>query len=253
LSERGRLIAFSGVDCAGKSTQRELLLEALRAAGTAPITVYTRPGYTPGLRALKGVLPALLGRKRGARAGVSDVPSRFPRRAANLPNPLVRWLWVTSALLDLLLLYGVRVRLWRARGRTVVCNRYLLDALVDLRVNFPGERVERRWLCRWLRRSAARPDAAFCLLIPAEETMARARAKKRFHWETLDVLRERWREYGVLADELGVQILDGARPVEELARSIRERVAGAPSAQGGGPVAQPLEFDPWPVRAQRQE
>ena len=249
MSKRGLLIALCGVDCAGKSTQRELLLEALRSSGAKPLTVYTRPGYTPGLSALKRTLRALRGRKRLPRAGVSEAPSRFPRRAANLGHPLVRWLWVTSALLDLLWLYGVRLRFARARGRAVVCNRYLLDALVDFRVNFPDERIERRWLCRWLRRLAARPDAAFCLSIPAEETMERARAQARFPWETLAVRRARGCEYGALAGELGVEVLDGTRPVAELARVIRESVATLAPAR----AAHPLELEEWPARAQRQE
>jgi thymidylate kinase len=215
------------VDCSGKSTQRELLLEVLRTSGTEPVTVYTRPGYTPGLRAIKRALGARARKKERPRKGVSDKPSLFPRRAANLRNPLARWLWVTMALLDLLWLYGAQLRLWRARGRTVVCNRYLLDALVDFRVNFPDERIEERWLCRWLRRIAVRPDAAFCLLIPADETMKRARAKARFHWETLDVLGARWHAYRALSDDLGVLVLDGARPVAEVARSIREGMGRA--------------------------
>lgn len=229
-------MALSGVDCAGKSTQRDLLVEALRSSGRELVTVYTRPGYTPGLRAIKSAARALRGGKRTARDGVSSDPSRYPRRAANLPGPIGRWLWLTAALLDLLLLYAVRIRLWRARGRAVLCNRYLLDALVDFRVNFPADEVEKRWLCRLVRRFAARPDAAFCLLIPAEQSMERARAKARFHWETLDVLEERWREYRSLCAELEVQVLDGGRPVDELARAIQERVAEVPRADRAAPA-----------------
>lgn len=267
MSSRGVLIALSGADCAGKSTQRDLLVEALSAQGTPPISVYTRPGYTPGLTVVKGTLRALSGRKKLLRSGVSDAPSRFPRRAANLGNPLLHWLWLTASLLDLLLLYGLQMRLWRARGRAVVCNRYLLDALVDFRVNFPGERVERRWLCRWLRRIALRPDAAFCLLIPPELTLERARAKARFHWETPEVLGDRWREYQVLSDDLGVQVLDGTCPVQELARSIRERVGQIQLASGSAPAVEVrsvqdaapgtpaalAELRDWPIRAQRRE
>ncbi len=225
---RGLLVALCGVDCAGKSTQRDRLMEALRDGGHAPVNLYTRAGYTPGLRAVKNALRRLRGRKpRPEREGVSGAPSLYPRRATNLPNPLARRLWLTVALLDLLLQHCLRVRWMRARGRTVVCNRHLLDTLVDFRVNFPAERVEKGVLCRLLLRFAARPDAAFCLLIPAELTLARAREKARFHWETLDVLEQRRNEYGTLARELGVEILDGARPIEEIALTIRRGVMDA--------------------------
>jgi thymidylate kinase len=221
---RGFVVALSGVDCAGKSTQRDALFEHLRAAGYEPVNLYTRAGYTPGLRALKRRWHALRGKKKRAREdaeGVSEHPSRFPRRAANLPNPLSRRIWLTTALLDLLLLHCVRIPWMRRRGVAVVCNRHLLDCLVDFRVNFPDDRVERGLLCRLLRRFAARPDAAFCLSIPADLTMQRSRAKNRFHWETLDVLERRFREYDSLARELGVEILDGTRPVGEISRSIQ--------------------------------
>jgi thymidylate kinase len=224
---RGRVIALSGVDCAGKSTQRDRLMEALRAAGHEPFNLYTRAGYTPGLRALKGALRRLRGKApRPERNGVSEEPSRYPRRAVHFRSALARRLWLTAALLDLLLQHGLRVRWLRARGRTVVCNRHLLDALVDFRVNFPEQQVERGLLCRLLLASAARPDVAFCLLIPAELTLARARAKARFHWETLDDLERRRREYGILARELGVQALDATRPIEEVASSIRRGLEG---------------------------
>lgn len=225
---RGILITFSGVDCAGKSTQRDLLLQRLRASGNEVVQVYSRPGSTPGLRALKGALRRLAGKKKEAsRHGVSPVPGRFPQRAASFGNPLARWLWLTTSLLDLVWLNGVRIRLWMARGRVVVCNRYLLDGLVDFRVNFPAARVEERWLGRLLRRVSPRPDAAFCLLIPAARSMERARAKARYHWETLEVLEQRRCEYLKLCDELAVPALDGGRPPDEIARFIEQRVAEA--------------------------
>lgn len=229
------MVALSGVDCAGKSTQRDALMEFLRAQGHAPVNLYTRAGYTPGLRALKNALRALRGKKaRPEREGVSGAPSLYPRRAANLGSPLRRRLWLTGALLDLLLQHVVRVRWLRSRGRTVVCNRHLLDCLVDFRVNFPDDGVERWLLWRLLARWAVRPDAAFCLVIPAELTLARAREKARFHWETVEVLERRRREYGELSARLGVETLDGTRPIEEIAHAIQRGIPGTlPSGEPG--------------------
>jgi thymidylate kinase len=218
------VIALSGVDCAGKTTQRKLLRDALSTFGQRPVTVWTRAGYTPGLEAVKRAFNALRGKKKRARADVAERPSRYPRRAADLGNPLRRWLWLTSALLDLLVVYGIRIRCLRAMGRTVICDRYVLDCLVDFRVNFPDERIEERFLCRLLRRLCVRPDASFCLLIPAAETQARARRKRRFHRETLSVLEQRWRAYRSLSRELAVQVLDALEPPDVLASSIQRGI-----------------------------
>jgi thymidylate kinase len=227
LSRRGIVVALSGVDCAGKSTQCELLMENLRALGYEPARVWTRAGYTPGLEAVKGLLRRLKGRKPRERAGVSEVPSQYPRRAANLPNRFQRWLWVTSALLDLLWVYAVQLRVWRTSGGAVLCDRYLLDCLVDFRVNFPEDRIEDRLLCRLLRRVAVRPDVAICMLVPAEQTMERSRGKQRFHWETLDVLQQRYEQYRDLSAQLGILVLDGARPSAEIADTIKGRIEDA--------------------------
>ncbi|HEX6885096.1 MAG TPA: hypothetical protein VF530_17110 [Planctomycetota bacterium] len=229
-SGRGLVIALSGVDCAGKSTQRERLTRWLHAQGRAPVLLWTRAGYTPALEALKTLARRVRGRGGRTRAGVAARPGGYPRRAADFASPCTRWLWLGAALLELLWLYAVRVRLWRALGRVVICDRHLLDCLVDLRVNFPAQRVERRWLCRALRRCAARPDVALCLLIPPELSLERARDKGRFHWETLEVHGRRREAYATLCAELQVQVLDGTRPAPELAREVERAVRAAAQA-----------------------
>jgi thymidylate kinase len=85
--------------------------------------------------------------------------------------------------------------------------------------------VEERWLCRWLARASVRPDAAFCLVVPPELSLERARGKARFHWETPEVLERRWREYGDASAKLSVQVVDASRPAGEIARTLQRGVA----------------------------
>jgi thymidylate kinase len=233
MNRHGLLIALSGVDCAGKSTQRGFLLDALRAVGRSPVTLWTRVGYTPRMEAAKRALRSLRGRRKSTRRERSASPGRYPRRACDLRSPLVRRLWLAGSLLELLWIYAVRIRLWRARGRTIVCDRYLLDCLVDLRVNFPDDRAERTWPGRLLRRFSVRPDVSCCLMVDAERSLQRARQKARHHWETLEVLRARRREYERASRELEVDVVDGARPApgRALARSrLAEHHPGAGKA-----------------------
>jgi len=225
MSRRGIVVALGGVDCAGKSTQRDLLVAELCTRGCSPVNIYTRPGHSAGLRFVRRAVRCLTLHRKAARSGVSREAGRYPRRASNIGHPLQRRLWVTAALLDLLWVYGLWVRWLRRRGRVVICNRYVLDALVDLRVNFPADRVEERWLWRLLRRCSVRPDASFCLLLAPEETVERARRKARYHWETLDVLRERLREYQALSAAFEAQVLDGLQPRTELAGLIHRSLA----------------------------
>jgi thymidylate kinase len=234
LRKPGLVVALSGIDSSGKSTQRERLVEALRRSGYAPVTLWTRPGYTPGLEALKHFSRALRGRGRARDERVSGAPGRYPRRAANLGSPLRRRLWLAAALLDLLWWYGVRVRLWKILGRAVVCDRYLLDCLVDFRVNFPDDPVERGLLWRWLARISPRPDAAFCLMIPTALSLERSRGKARFHREGADVLERRRLQYLAASEELRVRVLEGTQGVDAIAGVMELELARALAGAGPG-------------------
>src|SRR5437879_6321361 len=152
------LIAFSGLDGAGKSTQIELLCARLRAGGLEPTVVWVRGGYTPIFERVKSVV---------RRAGGRHVPppGRGARRSEALGRGWLRRLWLVAALLDLGWLLAVHVRLLRRRGRVVLCDRYLGDSLIDFRLNFPGEQVERWWLWRAVAGLAARPGVGFLLLV----------------------------------------------------------------------------------------
>lgn len=143
------LIVISGPDGAGKTTQARRLCDALFAIEKRPVHLWSRVGYTPAFNGLKGVGRRLLGRAVPAPAS--------PARDAALRRPVVRSLWVTTALFDLALTYGVLVR-WRLlTGRPVVCDRYLSDTAVDLRVAFPDRTVEDGWLWRFVRWVAPEP------------------------------------------------------------------------------------------------
>jgi thymidylate kinase len=226
---RALLICLSGIESSGKSTQLERLMETARIGGLRPVYLWTRPGYTRNLEAAKrlvrrlsGALPAG-GSSGGSTSG--GVQRSYPRRGDGFRSALKRRLWLSLALLDLIWVYGLQVRYWLARGRTVVCDRYLWDCLVDFRVNFPGDEVESGPLGRMLTALAPRPDVAFFLLISVEESLRRSEQRERKFRETEGVLEQRLEQYRALADEFQVPVLDGQRPAEEVAEEIQSKVA----------------------------
>lgn len=219
--QQGTLVVFSGIDGAGKSTQIALLLEHLRQNGQRPHYLWTRGGYTPLFEHLKALLRKLSGR--------AVPPSgHTPQRTQALGKGWVRRLWLSTALLDLLWVYGVIVRWRRWRGQIVVCDRYLWDTLVDFRMNFPQEHVERWLLWRCLARLTPKPDAAFLLLVPVEESVHRSDVKGEPFRDAPEVLAQRLAHYQALADETGAwHGLDGQRPADELAAEIAAVLNGA--------------------------
>jgi thymidylate kinase len=207
------LIVFGGLDGAGKSTQIDLLRARLARAGLRPALVWVRGGYTPLFTRAKA-LARRLGGRRVPPAG------RGAARTRALARPWLRRAWLVLALVDLLLLLAVRVRLLRWRGRVVLCDRYLADTRVDFRLNFPGEAVERWVLWRLVERLAPRPDAAFLLLVPVAESERRSQAKREPFPDPAPVLVQRLAQYQALGAAGGCMVLDGSRPVTEVAESI---------------------------------
>lgn len=232
LTKRGRLIAFSGLDGAGKSTQINLLLADLRARGQRPVYCWSRGGYTPLFGTLKGFL------RRLARGRIVPPTGPSERRSQALDRPGVRRLWLTLALLDLLWFYGVQMRCWLWRGRTVVADRYVWDTLIDFRLNFPQEAVEQWLLWRWLVKATPKPDAAFLLLIPVAESLRRSDRKGEPFRDPPAVLAERLAQYQALAQRGCWHLLDGSRPIADLAGEIAAIVDGV----GVAPVAQPVRY-----------
>lgn len=222
-ASRGAFVAFCGLDGAGKSTQIDLLANAWAAAGIEARRFWSRPGYTGGVNRVKALL-----RRCGARAVPPPGPS--DRRSRALARPFVRRLWLTAALLDLAFLYAVWITWQRRRGRSVVCDRYLCDALVDLRLRFPDDGVERWWLWRFIIRSAARPDVQFLMLVPVEEALRRSTAKQEPFPDSPEELYRRLHEYLMLSRSDGLLVLDGRKSASDLHLEVLQAFSRATGA-----------------------
>jgi len=227
---RGALITFSGLDGAGKSTQVEQVLSSIRQHGRVPVYLWTRGGYTPTFERAKMAARRLLRRALPA-------PGSGVRRERFFGNPAWRRLWLAFSLLDLLWVYGVKVRWWLAQRRMVVCDRYLWDTFVDFRVNLPAEDVGRWWLWRALVAAAPTPDEAFLLTVPVEESVARSHRKDEPFRAEPEALARRLALYEALAAEGRWHVLDGMRPLNDLQQDIQDRLArvlGRAEARTGG-------------------
>ena len=210
------LIVFSGLDSAGKSTQIDLMMEYLREAGQQPIYLWTRGGYTPAFNALKTLV------RRFSLGWAVPPPGHNPQRTQAFSKTRLKRMWLWLALLDLMWVYGMQVRWWMWHGKAVVCDRYLWDTLVDFRLNFLQEAVERWWLWKLLVRITPRPDAAFLLLVPVEESVRRSDLKGEPFRDSRAVLTRRLAHYQALAQANHWQMLDGRCSIEDLAGQIQD-------------------------------
>ena len=213
------LIALSGTDGAGKSTQIEALNAWLVETGLRPKLLWARGGYTPIFQVLKRLLRGISGRR---------LPSagRSGQRQQAMGRPRVARLWLRIAVIDLMLFWGAYLRLQQLLGRVVICDRYIDDTRLDFRRNFPTVAFEKMWLWRMLERVVPTPDAAFLLWVPVEVSMRRSKEKGEPFPDDEDTLTWRLEAYmddSLFSPEQYVR-LDGRRAVSEISEEIIGRI-----------------------------
>jgi len=182
------IIVFSGVDCAGKSTQIELLKKELLAQGVAAQSLWSRGGYTPGFELLKKLLRIIIGKK--------VVPfGRSKEKHKTMSNSIIRYLWLVIAMLDLLFLYAIIIRIKSFLGKVVICDRYLGDTYIDFSLNFPKSNFNKMWLWKMLIKTLPKPDICFLFTLSVENSIYRSNLKNEPFPDSKEVLQQRLEMY----------------------------------------------------------
>lgn len=214
---KGKLIIFSGLDGAGKSTQIEFLVDYLRSRGRSLKFIWTRGGYTTLFNGLKNLLRKLLG-------GRVPPSGRNEKRKQVMHSKRVQRLWLIIALFDLLRVYTFQNRFWLWSGKIVICDRYLIDTLIDFKINFRDQNVERWFLYKLLLWTSPRPDISFLMLIPVEEAIKRSGQKDEPFPDSPEILTKRLNMYKKLLNDKNYIFLDGLKSREELTFRIKQIV-----------------------------
>jgi len=213
------IIVFSGVDCAGKSTQINLLKKQISKQGVTVKSIWSRGGYTPGFELLKKLMRIVLGKK--------SIPSgNDERRDKVMSSSLISYLWLMIAMLDLLILYVITIRIESLLGRVVICDRYLGDTFIDFSLNFSKHNFEKMWLWKLLLATSPKPNIGFLFILPVEESMYRSKLKYEPFPDSKEVLEQRLKIYGAsrfFNDKNWVKI-DGLNSIESSASFIKDKV-----------------------------
>lgn len=223
-ASKGYLIALSGVDCSGKSTQLTLLKQYLQGAGYAVSVCWYRPGYSRRLDALRRFLRRLSPR-------TLPPPGANPQRDALFDKRRVQIAWSTMAIVDTLMELGLALRRRLAKYDIVLYDRYILDALLDLR--FKSEHVERheRVVETLLRVACPAPDIHLLLDLPLDDVIGRSNNKLEPFPDAEHIRQLRYNAYKDLSRRHLCTIIDAGGDQQTVHRVIRTHVDRALSTR----------------------
>lgn len=160
-----KVVSFSGIDGAGKSTQIEALCASMRAAGVR-------------FRVIRfwDEVATFVGCRETASVGVfkSDPGVGSPEAPVNRRDKNVRSWYMTCIRLvlyfaDALSLRAVTKKSKRSDYDVILFDRFIYDELANLNMNNPALRI----YCRFLLALAPKPDISY--LLDADPVQARAR------------------------------------------------------------------------------
>lgn len=215
------IIAVSGVDCSGKSTQIDQLVARLEALGRSPQVRWYRPGYSDELDALRALL-----RRRG---GVLPPPGAGPAREKAFSRPWVRTAWIGVAVLDTLWTYGIKLRCASWLGRLIICDRYVWDAVLDLHLRFPQQVRLEGSLATFLRVLCPSPRVNVLLHLSAQEALDRQERKAEPFPDDRETFLMRHGVYEGWAADGRFVVIDAERSIEEVHAQLVTHVPGIAS------------------------
>jgi thymidylate kinase len=208
-----RFIYITGCDGTGKTTQSTLLQEQYRAAGIRSCRVWLRFPFFFSLPLLA------IARWRGlswyetcgdVRHGIWDF------KGSRLLQTCLPWTLLLDACLARLI--WIDLPIWR--GETVICERFVLDMLVDLSLAFGKEDLYRQL-----------PGRLYLRLLPANSRIilldldAATIQNRRADLCTDRFLQARLDAYRRLSADLALPTLSSSLPVSTLNMMIRKAVA----------------------------
>lgn len=132
--------------------------------------------------------------------------------------------WVAMALLDSFLQCACKVRIYLAQGYTVICDRFLKDAELDLLLRFPNLQsiyTPSMWALRIL---APTPDHAILLNLPYQLLDARIEAKNEPFPDTEEVRLRRWQAYQDYSQTGQFEVVDSSHTIAEVHLDIKTRI-----------------------------
>lgn len=203
-----RFFYITGCDGTGKSTQANLLVEALRARGIQPIHLWLRFPFffsAPFLLYARWRKYSWSEEQQGVKHGYWHFQTSWLMRA------IFPWVYLLDAAFASLW----KVYLPLPFGRTIVCERFAIDMLADLEMGLGDPDFHRRAPGRFFYRLV--PASARVVLLDLDEETAKSRRPDLL---TDHLLGRRLQTFRDLAADYGLQVENSQRPVDDIQAHI---------------------------------
>lgn len=208
-------ICFVGIDGSGKTTQAKRLIELMQERGVKSKYVWNK--FEPRLAApfLK-IAKVLFFRKKGIFENYRE-HTRTKRRL--LANPVVSTVYQYLWLIDYLSQIFFKTRIPLMCGKSVVCDRYIYDPVVDLAVDLNYSERKIKGMLSKISPLFPKPDVIFLIDLPEEIAYQR-----KDDIPSLEYLKKRRGIYLNIGKERGMTLLDGSKDLVELENLILNEV-----------------------------
>lgn len=208
------MITFSGIDCAGKSTQIAIILKEFEKQNIKCKVIWSRGGYTSWVEGIK----TLVRRDKG----FSEEQKKEYREQiakSSFKSKLLLW----ASICDLIRYYGIVFRWIEFTGTTILCDRYIWDTYIDFLMKYPDIEFE-KWLSwKLMLKLIKKPECSMIFTIPIDLSMQRSIEKNDEHSEPYDFRLRRLSNY---VKEIGNNrwdfTIDSTVPIEKVTEQVKE-------------------------------
>ena len=208
------MITFSGIDCAGKSTQIDLIKKELDKNHIKNRVIWSRGGYTSWVEGIKTMV-------RRDKSFSEEQKKEYRDAISNSSFKSKLLLW--ASIVDLIRYYGIVFRWIELTGTKILCDRYIWDTLIDFRMKYPKIDFEKWISWRLMIKVIMKPECSIIFTIPIDESMRRSIEKNDEHSEPYDFRLERIHNYEKEIEAGRWQfVIDAMQPISEVAKQVEE-------------------------------
>lgn len=208
-------VCIIGTDGSGKTTQCKRLCEKLQKEGHEAQYSWCK-FESKFLYYLVQAIKKILSNKGN---DMQEYDSRKKKKDSILSYQVIRIPFLSYILIHYYtqVIRDIYWPLWR--GRTVVCDRYVYDTIVDIAVDFDySDRSANRLLDMYLQ-FIPKPDVLLYLKVPPEVSL-----KRKDDIPNLEFVREKKEAYDVLLEDTSAVTISGVGDIEEIGDKINEQI-----------------------------